>query len=61
MRRGEPSAGHDRAGRAQATRAWVGERESGARHLALPRGNLTFRLGLREPTDPVGGEAEGSS
>lgn len=37
--------------RAQATRAWVGERESGARHLALPRGNLTFRLGLREPTD----------
>lgn len=28
------------------------KRESGTRHLPLPRGNLTFRLGLREPTDP---------
>lgn len=36
----------------RATRARESERESGTRHLPLPRGNLTFRLGLREPTDP---------
>lgn len=40
------------AGRAGTTRTRGSERESGTRHLPLPRGNLTFRLGLREPTDP---------
>jgi len=39
-------------GERRTTRARESERESGTRHLPLPRGNLTFRLGLREPTDP---------
>lgn len=35
----------------------TGERER-IRHLPLPRGNLTFRLGLREPTDKEGGQGD---
>lgn len=42
----------DGRGERRTTRARESERESGTRHLPLPRGNLTFRLGLREPTDP---------
>lgn len=37
-----------------------GRRER-ARHLPLPRGNLTFRLGLREPAGKEGGlEGQGT-
>jgi len=44
-------AGQGRAGQGSSRLTRGSERESGTRHLP-PRGNLTFRLGLREPTDP---------